>query len=145
VEERVEDRDVLGYLREQRAAGEVRRLVRAGVGVRENTWSLPLTSATDQRLIDEVLAWVSDVTASMARPNGIDHVSMALSLRDASGRVRTATTLGIRPLREYLGEPGRAALARFLADARLVAPEGGLLRVVIVSMGELLLAFERAA
>ncbi len=136
---------MLGYLREQRAAGEVRRLVQAGVGVREGTWSLPLTDKSDARLIDDVLAWVSQVTASMARPHGIDHVSMALSLRDASGRVRTATSLGIRPLSEYLGEPGRAALARFLADARLVAPEGGLLRVVVLSMGELLLAFEQAA
>lgn len=136
---------MLGFFRQQRTTGKVRELVRRGVGVREAIWELPAPEAQDG-FIAQVRSWLEECGAQMGRPNGVDHVALALSCRDRAGAVRCSASFGIRPLAEYLGPTGERELRGFLRDARFAAPgEGGVVKAVLLSMGDLIVALESAA
>ncbi|GBD24280.1 hypothetical protein HRbin29_01958 [bacterium HR29] len=112
--------------------------------MREASWALPEPGA-EGAFVEEVRAWMAECGAGMRRPYGVDHVALALSCRDQDGRARCSTALGIRPLGEYLGPRGERELLGFIRDARLASPEGGTVKVVFLSMGDLLAALETAA
>lgn len=113
--------------------------------MREATWALPAPEAQDAFLA-QVRRWLEECGAQMRRPNGVDHVALALSCRDPAGSVRCSASFGIRPLAEYLGPAGERELRGFLRDAQFAAPEGGgVVKAVLVSMGDLIVALESAA
>ncbi len=118
--------------------------MRRGVGVREASWPLPEPGA-EGAFVEAVRAWMAECGAGMRRPYGVDHVALALSCHGHQGHPRCSTALGIRPLGEYLGPRGERELLGFVRDARLASPEGGTVRAVFLSMGDLLAALEAAA
>lgn len=118
--------------------------MRRGVGVREASWVLPPPGG-DGAFVEAVRAWIAECGAAMRRPHGVDHVALALSCRDPGGLVRCSAAFAIRPLGEYLGPRGEHDLLGFLRDARFAAPEGGTVKAVFLSMGDLLTALESAA
>lgn len=91
-----------------------------------------------QELVDAIVAWVREAMSGMRRPNGVDHVMLALGCRDAEGRVLCSNTFGIaRPAAFYSGE-GTEWVAAFLDDVEAVpAARRHEIVAALISVGDL--------
>src|SRR5690606_17117859 len=99
------------------ARRRVERLLRDGVGVHERAWDLPSHSEDEPRgLVAPIVDWVRLEMGLMRRPNGIDHVALALACRDEDGRVVVSNSFGVvRPGMFYQDE-GADRIAAFMDD-----------------------------
>jgi hypothetical protein len=121
----------------------VERLIRAGIGVRETTWTLDSPGDADltRLLTESIVGWVRLSMGEMRRPYGIDHVALALACRDGSGRVMCSTSLGVlRPISFY-GDGPVTEVNAFLGDVARVSGNRPVEMVgALLSLGDI--AFE---
>ncbi|MGE5595610.1 MAG: hypothetical protein ACM3S1_06185 [Hyphomicrobiales bacterium] len=112
-------------LRKFSSRRRVERLIREGVGLRESTWPIPpdAEELTTDELITPIVEWVRMAMGEMRRPNGIDHVALALACRDATGRVVCSNSFGVVRPGVFYDDAGLDQVAAFMADVEAVPRE----------------------
>lgn len=123
--------------RRDRRLRRLTEAVRNGVGVRECEWRfagpLPPTSS----ITHEIVEWVRETMSAMRRPNGIDHVALALACRDRDGRVVHSNSLGVVRPSAFYGIEGIDRIEGFVADVRVANPgEGSTIIGALLSLGD---------
>lgn len=129
---------MLRSLRRQLSRRRVEHLLREGVGIQEASWRLDPASGDPGALSATIETWVRESMARMRRPNGVDHVALALACRDQHGSVHCANTTGIVRPAAFYAATGPGAIGAFLDDAASL-PEERRWEIVgaLVSLGDL--------
>jgi hypothetical protein len=135
--------------RKTAARQKVSRLIRQGVGLREQSWPAPAASDPQgaEHMADQILRWVQRVMGDMRRPYGVDHVALALACRDAHGRVLCSNSFGVSRPVDFYSPAGMQRIAAFLDDVRAATPDGNSSEIVaaLLSLGDIAYAMgERA-
>jgi hypothetical protein len=138
---------MLQFLRKSSSHRRVESLIRQGVGVSEASWRVPGggDASESEHVVDSIVHWVRKAMGEMRRPNGIDHVALALACRTADGTVLCSNSLGvIRPASFYSPE-GAARIAAFLGDVEAVRHRGGTeIAGALLSLGDLAFELDQA-
>ena len=112
----------------------VRRALEAGTGLYQASWPLERDGGD---AAERLLAWCRDTIAATARPYGLDHVSLTLTLRDAKGRICADADLGVfRPIDFYNSGRAEAELRAVLSGWARSTPDGGRVAAVLLSWGD---------
>ena len=92
--------------------------------MRESRWPVPPAAGSiAYQLAGPIIEWVRLQMGEMRRPNGIDHVALALACRDERGRLLLSDSFGVvRPAAFYADE-STERIASFVRDAGK-SPEG---------------------
>ena len=133
--------------RKAAARRKVTRLIRDGVGVRERSWSFQdLDDGKREELVAELLAWVRGAMGTMRRPNGVDHVALALACRDADGTMLCTNALGVNRPEQFYAANAEDRVLAFFADAVAAGSKGpGEIIAALLCLGDIAFAMEPPA
>ncbi len=93
------------WLRRRRVSKAVQESIRKGVGLYREQWlldDLPLTENSLSRIADQIVDWCKDTMARTRRPNGIDHMAVAVACAHPGEEPLASATFGVfRPVDFY--------------------------------------------
>jgi hypothetical protein len=124
-----------GLISRRKLRSEVSRAVGSGVGFYEADFP---AGPGSEKNADRIIDWCRRTLASVNRPYGVDHMTLAIKLCDATGLEQAVTTLQVLRPRDFYDGEAAADIATQLAEWEIAytVPEGRL-HAVLFSWGDL--------